>query len=163
MLSYQFYKVTHFVGIFLILISLGGITLHVMNDGTRQYAMRKWAAISHGVGLLLAFVAGFGLMARLGLIHGFPLWIWGKLAVWLLLGAAPALIYRQRKIAKGLWFAILFLAGIAAYLAIYKPTSAPANTANISAHVPSNISGHVSANVSISDSEHSIRLRTFCT
>jgi len=154
MLSYQFYKVTHFVGIFLILLSLGGITLHVMNDGTRQYAMRKWAAISHGVGLLLAFVAGFGLMARLGLIHGFPLWIWGKLAVWLLLGAAPALIYRQRKIAKGLWFAILFIAGVAAYLAIYKPTSTPPASVSDHAAMQSKGSSEISSEV---------LLKTFCT
>lgn len=131
MLSYQFYLVTHFIGIFLILVSLGGISLHVMNGGTRQFAMRKWAAIAHGIGLLLALVAGFGLLARLNIHTPWPAWVWVKLAVWLILGGIPALIYRQAKMAKVLWTLIIVFAALAAYMAVYKPgfhpTASPAN------------------------------------
>lgn len=121
-MSYQFYLVTHLIGIFLIIASLGGITLHVMNGGTRQFAMRKWAAIFHGIGMFLAFVAGFGLMARLGIMGGWPTWIFVKLGVWLILGGLPALIYRKAAWAKLLWILIFVFAGLAAYMAVYKPT-----------------------------------------
>jgi hypothetical protein len=123
--SYQFYLVLHFTGVFLILFSLGGVALHVINGGTREYPARKWAAMGHGIGLLIALVGGFGLLARLGIMHGgqgLPLWIWVKLCVWLALGAAPVLLYRQRQLSKVWWFLILVLGMLAATMAIYKPT-----------------------------------------
>ena len=118
----EFYKVLHLIGIFTVILSLGGMCLHVISGGTRDFAGRKWAAIFHGVGLLIVFVAGFGLLAKEGITQaGMPGWVIGKLVIWLILGGAPALIYRQPKMAKLFWILILAFSAVAAWLAIYKP------------------------------------------
>ena len=122
-MSYAFYNVLHLLGIFLVLLSLGGIATHVLNGGTRQFPARKWLASIHGIGLLLIFVAGFGLMARIGLVGQglWPTWIFIKLSIWLVLGTMPILIYRVPNRA-GVWgFLTFFLAALSAWTAIYKP------------------------------------------
>lgn len=121
-MSIDFYKTLHLIGIFTVLLSLGGMSLHVVSGGTREFAGRKWAAMWHGLGLLLVLVAGFGLLAKEQLMQqGMPGWVVGKLVIWLLLGAMPALIYRQAKLAKLFWVLILAFAGFAVYLVMYKP------------------------------------------
>jgi hypothetical protein len=124
MLSYQFYKTLHLIGVFMVLCSLGGIGLYVVNGGTKNaFAQRKWLAATHGIGLLISFVAGFGLLAKLGLMSGLPVWVILKMVIWLILGALPAIFYRKEKVGKGFWFSIVILAAFAAYLAINKPFS----------------------------------------
>ena len=113
------YKVIHLVGVFLILLPLGGICLHMANGGTREYPNRKFAAILHGIGLLIAIVGGFGMLARLGMMQSLPAWVIAKLVIWLILGGVPALIYRQPGFAKGFLLLIALLATTAAGLAIY--------------------------------------------
>ena len=121
-MSYQFYTVLHLIGIFLVLVSLGGICLHMLSGGTRDYPFRKWVGAWHGVGLLITLIAGFGLAAKLGIGRGgLPFWIIVKLCVWLILGGLPALLYRKPKLAKLNWFLIVALAVLAAAMAIYKP------------------------------------------
>ena len=121
-MSIEFYKVLHLLGIFTVILSLGGMCLHVISGGTKNYAGRKWAAMFHGIGLLLVLIAGFGLLAKEGLMQGgMPGWVVGKLIIWLILGAMPALVYRQPKMAKLFWFLILAFSAVAAWLAIYKP------------------------------------------
>jgi hypothetical protein len=119
-MSVEIYRVLHLTGIFMILLPLGGIGLHMINGGTREFASRKLLAIVHGIGLVIALVAGFGLLARL---HGgaLPLWAIAKLVIWLWMGAAPVLFYRRAQMAKVLWFAVLILAAVAACLAIFQP------------------------------------------
>lgn len=128
MFSYQFYLVLHVTGTFMILASLGGIALHVINGGTRDYTARKWAGMFHGIGLTIALVGGFGLLARLGLAKVWPTWVIVKLVVWIALGAMPALLYRQRQLAKVWWLVILALAATAVYMASYKPTASSGET-----------------------------------
>ena len=100
-------------------LSLGGILMFTLNGGVKaSNAFRKGAMITHGVGLLLLLVAGFGMLARLG-IHPFPGWIVGKLVIWGLLGACVGLAYKKQ-VATKLWFAIPVLVGVAAVLAVYK-------------------------------------------
>ncbi len=121
-MSIEFYKTLHLFGIFTVIMSLGGMCLHVASGGTREYAGRKLAAMTHGIGLLLVLVAGFGLLAKEGIMQqGMPGWVIGKLCVWLILGAMPALIYRQAKLAKLFWILILAFATFAAYLVMFKP------------------------------------------
>jgi hypothetical protein len=50
--------------------------------------------ITHGLGLLLVLVAGFGMLAKLG-IHGVPTWAALKLIIWVALGAFAALAYKE--------------------------------------------------------------------
>ncbi|MES2963411.1 MAG: hypothetical protein V4760_05940 [Bdellovibrionota bacterium] len=120
-MSYEFYKVLHLLGIFMVIATLGGMILHVANGGTRDFMLRKRVSMVHGVGLLLALIGGFGLLARLGLVNGLPTWAIAKLVIWLTLGALPALVYRKRELAKYFMPLMVGLAAIAGYLAIYKP------------------------------------------
>jgi len=118
-MNYEIYKIVHLLGLTLVVLSLGGIIVHTINGGTKATnSFRKVAVITHGVGLLLLLVAGFGMLARLG-IHSFPGWVVGKLVIWLALGAFIALAYKKN-FARKLWFLIPVLVVIAAKLAIFK-------------------------------------------
>jgi hypothetical protein len=124
MFSHQFYNVVHIVGIVLLAVALGGLALHALNGGTRQSnGARGLVAALHGTGALLVLVGGFGMLARLGFRHGggFPGWLWVKIGVWLLLAAAVLVPYRRPALARPLFLALPLLAGLAAYMAIYKP------------------------------------------
>lgn len=120
-MPYEFYKVLHLTGLFFLFTSLGGMLVHVLNGGTREFPSRKMVGLIHGIGMLLLLVAGFGLAARLGLVSGLPGWVWAKLVIWFILGGLPALIYRGRDKSKPLWAITIILGICAAYLAIYKP------------------------------------------
>lgn len=120
-MSYGFYKIMHLIGIFGIFLSLGGLTLHIMCGGERKFPKRKWVLITHGIGMLLTLVAGFGLLARLGIITAWPGWIWGKLIIWLIFGIIVSIVPRWPRWSAALWLFFLFLGGYAAYLANYKP------------------------------------------
>jgi hypothetical protein len=124
MITYATYRLLHLLGVFLLLVAVGSQTLHAATGGTRATnTARKLVFAAHGLGLVLVLVAGFGLLARLGVMHGagFPGWIWAKLVIWLLFGALVALPYRIPGAARLLWVAIPLLAALSAYFAIYKP------------------------------------------
>ena len=105
----------------MVLISVAALTLHVMNGGTKDFAHRKLIGMTHGIGLLISFVAGFGLIARLQ--TGFTTWIYAKLFIWLVFGGLTALIYKKPGAARIIWFVIILLAAFATFLARYKPFS----------------------------------------
>ena len=86
-MSYETYKVLHLLGIMLLFACLGGLAILTLRGGEdRDVApLRKLLTIGHGVSLLVVFVAGFGLMARIGIMKGWPTWIYAKLALWLML------------------------------------------------------------------------------
>jgi hypothetical protein len=119
-MSYQFYKFLHLSGIFMIMMSLGAVALHVMNGGTKEFAHRKFISIFHGVGLLVAFVAGFGLLARLG-VSASSGWVLAKIAIWVILSGAAAFMYRKPEQGRVHWVIVFILAACAAYLAQNKP------------------------------------------
>ena len=122
MISYPVYKVVHLLGIFMVLLSLGGTLLWFGTGGSRNHSWRRFMAITHGAGLLLALVGGFGLLARLGTVHGgLPGWVWAKLGIWTVLGGALALVSRLPRLAQLLWWLTLALGGSAAWLAGSKP------------------------------------------
>jgi hypothetical protein len=70
--------------------------------------------------LLLILFSGFGLLAKLGLMSTVPLWVWLKLVLWLVLGAAVAAIRRARSFAPALLLALPLLGAAAAYLVIHR-------------------------------------------
>lgn len=124
MISYQAYKVIHLLGIFLTLTGLAGLALAAANGATKQTnPARRLISAWHGAGLLIALVGGFGLLARLGVMHGaaFPGWVWAKLAIWIVVGALVAVPYRRPDLARLVFIALPVLGGLAAWLAIYKP------------------------------------------
>lgn len=111
----EVYKLLHLLGIMLLFASLGGTAILGLRGGEdREVApLRKLLTAAHGVALLVVFVAGFGLMARLGIMSGWPTWIYIKLALWLVLGGSVALLRRTPQLGK-LWLWLLPLVGAAA-------------------------------------------------
>ena len=83
--------------------------------------VRKLVFISHGVGILFVLVSGFGLLARLGLTQNIPGWVFGKLTIWVILGAAVALVKRKGHIGWPIFLLLIALFAAAAYLAVVKP------------------------------------------
>lgn len=128
-MSYEFYVVMHVTGIILTFVALGGSALHSINGGTRETNRgRGLIAALHGVGLVLVFVAGFGLMARTGMMHGsgWPLWLILKLVIWLALGASVVLLNRMAGSGRWLILVLPLLGVLAAYMAKFKPGAAVA-------------------------------------
>lgn len=122
MIDYTVYKFVHFLGIIMIFVSLGGVMAHVFNGGVKaDYVWRKPAGITHGIGLFLVLLGGFGMMARLGINWPWPGWLFAKLAIWLVLGGITGLVYRLGRSGKSLWAGVVLLGAIAAYMAIMKP------------------------------------------
>ena len=117
-MSYEFYKILHVFSALLLFMALGTYAATCRSQGDR---FRRLAGISHGVSLAVLFVAGFGLMARLGMFGEIALWAWFKIGLWLLLALATALLRRKPQWAAGLWVALPVLGGLAAWLAVSKP------------------------------------------
>ena len=101
------YKLIHYIGVFLV---IGGISALIFADGKSI----KQAAISHGIGLLLILLGGFG-MAKHEAI-GFSWWFWAKVIIWLLLGATLTVTKKKLLPPTVTWVLVLILASIAAYL-----------------------------------------------
>ena len=121
MLAVSVYKNIHLLGVFMVLMALGGVILHHILGGAREHAWRKPVAITHGIGLLLVLLGGFGMLARLGIHWPWPGWVLVKLVIWVVFGALSALVARSTTLAQPLWWVTIILAGLAAYLAIHKP------------------------------------------
>ena len=105
-------------------MALAGLTAHA-SSGRPKEENRTYGGliVLHGAGAILALTGGFGLLARLDLMEGgaFPGWIWVKLVLWILLGAAVALLYRRRELAMPLLLLLPLLGFLGAALANYKP------------------------------------------
>lgn len=122
MIDYTVYKLIHYLGILLVFLSLGGVAVYVINGGTKATnAWRRTLAIAHGVGLFLILLGGFGMLARLGIVDGLPVWVWIKLTIWVVLGAALAFVGRKAAWSKIVFWALPLLGMLAAYVALYKP------------------------------------------
>ena len=118
-MRYAIYYPIHFLGIFLLFMSLGAMCIYCRNGGTKEdNPSRKFLAITHGVGLFLSILGGMGLMAVLQYSKGgMPAWIVAKLVIWLILGMASMMVYKAPK--KATFFFFLFcvlglLAGLSA-------------------------------------------------
>jgi hypothetical protein len=128
-MSLQVYQILHMGGFALVFVALGGMASFAMQtagvtiaEGETPPARPKLWAILHGLGLVLLLVAGFGALAKLG-YKGPPAWAWGKLVIWLLLGATPVIFKRAPQVAKPLVAALPLIALAAAALAVLKPGS----------------------------------------
>ena len=123
MIPLLIYKNLHLLGVFMILVALGGLILQQIHGTTREPVWRKPVAITHGIGMVLALVGGFGMLARpeLSIFWPWPGWVIGKIIIWLVFGILTALIGRAPSLAKPLWWITIALAVIAAYLALNKP------------------------------------------
>jgi hypothetical protein len=125
LISYEVYLLVHVVGIIFLFVILGGVSLAASRPTSpgRPGLSRRSTAILHGTALFIVLLGGFGLLARLGIAHGmdWPAWVWAKLAIWALAGAAVVVPRRKPEWARSLFLALPVLGGIAAWLAIFKP------------------------------------------
>ncbi len=120
-MSYEFYKIFHIIGLLVTVFGLFGMAVVSWNQSTLRPQLKKTFMMSHGVGLFLLIVAGFGMAAKLGLMKNLPHWIYGKLVIWVLVGGLVALIKRKPE-KSALWIILTFALVIsAAILAIEKP------------------------------------------
>jgi hypothetical protein len=119
----EVYKLLHLLGIMLLFASLGGMAILGLRGGEeREVApLRKLLTAAHGIALLVVFVAGFGLMARLGIMSNWPTWIFIKLGLWLILGGAVAVVRRTPELGR-VWLLLLpLVGGAAAWVAFTHP------------------------------------------
>lgn len=123
MISYPVYRIVHLFGIFLLFVVLAGMAWGAGKARANGAISTRAAMALHGTGLFIVLLGGFGLLARIGVMHGmdWPGWVWGKLAIWLLLGAAVLVPARKPAWGAALLLLLPVLGGLAAWLAIFKP------------------------------------------
>ena len=90
--------------------------------GTKASAGQAWKRLMgmHGAAMLLSLVGGMGAAATSGFLsgdEGVAPWIWLKLVIWLVLGAAAALPGRVPSRAGLMFVAIPLLVALAAWTA----------------------------------------------
>jgi hypothetical protein len=119
----DFYEIMHIIGIAFLFAAMGGVAVHAANGGTRGASRtRVLVAVVHGLGALMILTGGFGMMARMGMMgQSFPAWLLVKLFLWVLLSGIILLPYRSAALAKPFFIGLPLLAGVAAYMALYKP------------------------------------------
>jgi uncharacterized membrane protein SirB2 len=123
-MSPEFYKIVHMAGLLMVFLSLGGLSLHAMNGGTKSTnPERRLVAITYGIGLLLILVGGFGWLGAAGMLSSgtMPLWPWAKLALWLVIGGLLALPAIRPELGKLVWFIAPVVGVVAAWIAGTKP------------------------------------------
>lgn len=124
MIPYAVYKVAHYLGLFALFVTLSAALARsaALPPGTEDPWRKRLSAL-HGISMLVVLIAGFGLMARLGIMHGalFPGWIWAKLVLWALLGALLGLAIRRSRWTGPALVILPFVAALAGFLALIKP------------------------------------------
>ncbi len=120
-MSYEFYKVIHLLGLMALFCGFGGVLVSAFAGISLSGKAKKMALATHGVGLLLIVISGFGMAARMGYMAKLPGWIHAKIAIWVILGVAVALARRKGKIGWPIAILLLGLGMTAAYLAVNKP------------------------------------------
>lgn len=137
MFSYQLYNLLHILGIVLVFMAVGALAFHGANGGTKESnKARGLVMATHGVGLVLIAIAGFGMLARIQpMSAGVPGWLHPKMLVWVLIAASPVILNRKPEWGKALWFVLPLLAATSAYFAINHPgqSSAPPSTDKVEA------------------------------
>ena len=118
-MPYTVYKLIHYIGIFAIFASYGGLIFRAAL-GSDDAKLRKFGAIFGGIGLLLMLLGGFGMIAKLGYSYVSG-WLVIKYVMWLLLGGLVALINRKPELSKVWFFVTITLGIVASYAAIFKP------------------------------------------
>lgn len=125
MISYTTYKIVHYLGVFTVVAALGAF-LSLAAGGGNPLVRRPWSKrliAAHGIGLFLVLLGGFGMLARLDVTEGLQLpgWIWAKLGIWTLLGAAVTVAKRRPETSGWLLLALPVLAVLAGAVALTKP------------------------------------------
>ena len=114
-MPYEFYKILHILMVLLFALSLGIAFYSPFNPKANK--------IIQGVASLFIFVAGMGLLARVGVGHGepWPLWVKGKVFLWLVAAISAPILAKRLKSKPVLSLSLLFIVlSSAVILAIIK-------------------------------------------
>ena len=118
-MSYEIYKTLHLFFIISFFSSLGFVA------SSSELVKNKAGKIILGLVSFLIFVAGMGLVARLGFKHDepFPLWVKLKMINWLLINAFLVYLFKaiSTKIKGLIFLMIIFLGWASIWLVINKP------------------------------------------
>lgn len=117
----EFYKLMHLLGIVIMFSGLVGLLTLKMAGTPVEGKMKSFVHMSHGIGLLFILVGGFGMLAKLGLMQDLPLWVYGKLLIWLIFGGLIALVKRKASLGFPIFSLLVSLFLISGWLALYKP------------------------------------------
>ena len=117
-MSYEFYTVVHVFGVIFLFTALGALAA---TAGSATASLRRAASIAHGVSLALIFVAGFGLLARLGFFGAIPTWAYAKMALWAVLVSAVVALRRRPSWSPALWLILPGVGAVAVWLAVTQP------------------------------------------
>ncbi len=122
-MSYEFYKTIHMIGIISLFFALGALCFFKMthSSGGQIVPFKKLVMSTHGVALLALLISGFGMIAKIHVNWPWPIWLWGKITLWLSFGLMARVISKQKKQNAVLYGTILFLAFVAVLLVEFKP------------------------------------------
>ncbi len=138
-MRYAIYYPVHFIGIFLLLLSIGGMCIYCRNGGEKKdNPSRKFLAITHGIALLMVIIGGMGLMKVLEAFNPMPTWILIKLSIWLVFALSSLLIYKIPKLSTLFLFLFLLLATFAGMTAKFKSLEAYKSFFKVNAEQSSN-------------------------
>ncbi len=119
-MPYEFYKFLHFVGLFTLITMIGAVIYQTWSHGDATIKARRWLMIFHGIAVTIILVSGFGLMAKLGMMSGWPPWIWVKLATWTFVIVVPSLVMRIPATRKFMWWLFPIILFATAFSVTYK-------------------------------------------
>jgi hypothetical protein len=116
------YKLLHLIGIMMLFTAMGASFVHAFNGGLKsENRWRTVIGITHGVGLFFILLGGFGMLARLDITWPWDGWVFVKLIIWVAFGGMSVAIQKLGRSGSWLWYVMLALGLIAAYLGLYKP------------------------------------------
>ncbi|MGM0578396.1 MAG: hypothetical protein ACQEXJ_21910 [Myxococcota bacterium] len=118
-MSIQVYFALHIFAILLLFLGLGARTAQAL-DGGEPRKGKLLATVSHGLGLFLILLAGFGMLARMGITWPWPHWVIVKVAIWVILGVLVVVPKRVPNLSVLVWIVFALLGLVAAYAAKYK-------------------------------------------
>ena len=120
-MSYNFYLFLHISGLILMVSALFGAIVYGHATEVLSIKWRKAFGMMHGIGLMIMFIAGFGLLARLQLPFPFPGWVWVKIVLWFIIAFLISFAFKAKLPSRQLWIIALAVLILSAGLAVFKP------------------------------------------
>ena len=120
-------KILHLIGVMVLFLGFGGLIIRsamATNKDDKRFV--KFTTITHGVGLTLVLLGGFGMLG-MGKI-GFPGWVIFKLMIWIVLGGLIVVAKRMSLLSMPLWILVIILGSAAAFIGHNRGFSFPEET-----------------------------------